>query len=131
MFNIKGTLKKIYPTQQVSDKFKKREFVLTEDSNPQYPQYISFQLVQDKCDLLDTFREGQSIEVSFSLRGREWNNPKTGETKYFNSLDAFRITALQGSGEVPPPADDFGAGMDDFDLNSGGGSGDDVDDLPF
>lgn len=89
MFQIKGKLKVKGNEQAVSERFRKREFVLTDDSS-QYPQYISFQLTQDKCSLLDTVNIGDEINVSFNLRGREWKSPQ-GEIKYFNSLEAWRI----------------------------------------
>jgi hypothetical protein len=95
MFKLSGTVKKVFPTVQVSEKFSKREFVVTE-STGMYPQDILFQLTQDKCTLLDGVNESDSIEVSFNLRGREWTNPQ-GEVKYFNSLDAWRIDRLNGS----------------------------------
>ena len=87
--DITGTLKLKTEAQQVSDKFRKREFVLTDNSS-QYPQHISFQLTQDKCSLLDQYNVGDEIKVHFNLRGREWTSPK-GEIKYFNTLEAWRI----------------------------------------
>ena len=90
--NIKGKLKEINPTIVVSDKFSKREFVLTENSS-QYPQDLLIQLTQDKCSLIDGFNVGQEIEVQINLRGREWINPQ-GETKYFNTIEAWKITSL-------------------------------------
>ena len=92
---VQGTLKHKFDTQTVSDKFKKREFILTTDGAMPYPQHVSFQLSQDKCDLIDQFNEGQDIEVSFNLRGREWNGPQG--VKFFNTLDAWRITAVSNS----------------------------------
>jgi hypothetical protein len=89
MFKLTGVIKVVNPTVQVSEKFKKREFVIT-DATSMYPQDIMFQLTQDKVDVLDSFMEGQSVEVSFSLKGREWTSPQ-GEVKYFNTLEAFRI----------------------------------------
>ena len=97
MFNVTGTLKEIYQEQQVSDRFKKREFVLT-ISTSQYPQYVSFQLTQDKCSLLDPFQPGEEIKVHFNLRGREWKD-KEGRIKYFNSLEAWKLE--KGSGAAP------------------------------
>ena len=87
---VLGKLADIKATQQVSDAFRKRSFVLEYTENPQYPEYITFELIQDKCDLLDNFKSGQEVEVSFNLKGRKWLNPE-GETKYFNSLQAWRI----------------------------------------
>ena len=80
---LTGTLKVIGNTQQVSEKFKKREFVITDNSS-QYPQFIQFQLTQDRCSLLDNYKTGDELRVQFNIRGREWTNPK-GEIKYFNS----------------------------------------------
>jgi hypothetical protein len=90
MFNITGTLKVKSAEQQVSEKFRKREFVITDNSS-QYPQHISFQLTQDKCSLIDSCKVGEDIKVFFNLRGREWKSPKDGEMKYFNSLEAWKI----------------------------------------
>jgi len=92
MYKVTGTVKFIGETINVTEKFSKRDLVITDQS--QYPQDISFQLSQDKVDLLDSFVQGDLIEVSFNLRGREWVNPTTGEVKYFNTLDAWRIEGL-------------------------------------
>lgn len=92
MYKVIGTIKLIGETTQVTEKFSKRDFVITDQS--MYPQDISFQLSQDKCSMLDAFRNGNQVEVSFNLRGREWANPTTGEVKYFNTLDAWRIEQI-------------------------------------
>lgn len=86
---VTGILKVKSETEKVSDKFSKREFVLTTESNTPYPQHISFQLTQDKCSVLDGYNIGEEIKVQFNLRGREWNGPNG--VKYFNTLEAWRI----------------------------------------
>jgi hypothetical protein len=100
---ISGKIFEIYETQQVSDTFKKRSFILEYLENPQYPEYVSFELIQERCGLIDDFAKGQEIEVSFNLKGRKWTNA-AGETKYFNSLQAWRIdeesTANNGNSEA-------------------------------
>jgi hypothetical protein len=97
---VTGRLLEIQETQQVSDAFKKRAFILEHNENPQYPEYISFELIQDRCSLLDNFQPGQDVEVSFNLRGRKWLSPD-GVTKYFNTLQAWRIEAVtQGSNQT-------------------------------
>ncbi len=101
-FQISGILKVKSDTVQVSEKFSKREFVLTDNSS-MYPQDIMFQLTQDKCALLDTFNLQENVTISFNLRGREWTSP-AGEVKYFNTLDAWRIDrvgAAQPTGGIP------------------------------
>ena len=87
---VTGILKVKYDTQQVSDKFKKRDFVITIEPTSPYPQHVTMQLTQDKVSLVDNFNIGEEMKVSFNLRGREWNSPQ-GETKYFNTIDAWRL----------------------------------------
>ncbi|MDX2248185.1 MAG: DUF3127 domain-containing protein [Bacteroidia bacterium] len=124
--NIKGTLHKKYDSVQVSDRFKKREFVLEYKDNPLYPQYISFQLTQDRCDLLETYRPGDLLDVEFNLRGREWTSPQ-GEVKYFTTLEAWRLSPVQtttpSSAHEPSPTPPPDA-LNVSDLQ-------DDDDLPF
>ncbi len=95
---LTGVIKVINPTIQVSEKFSKREIVLT-DTSGQYPQDILFQLKQDKCSLLDAFGVGQEVEISYNILGREWTSPQ-GEVKYFNTLEAWRIESV---GSTPTP----------------------------
>ena len=115
MFTLKGKLIVKGAEQQISEKFKKREFVVQDDSS-QYPQVISFQLVQDKCSLLEAYNEGDEISVSFNLRGREWVSPKDGTTKYFNSLEAWKIEGEAAAAAAATPAVT---------------TADEADDLPF
>jgi hypothetical protein len=106
--------------------FRKREVVIT--TSEQYPQMLMVEFVQDKCDLLNSYQVGQDVKIAINLRGREWINPE-GVAKYFNSIQGWRIEALQQ--EVPtnpemppvPPADAFEPAGD---LNK-----EDHDDLPF
>ena len=87
MYKFQGKIKVINDTQEISEKFKKREFVVT-DTSSMYPQDVMFQSVQDKCAILDEFSVEDEVEVSFNLRGREWTSPD-GVVKYFNTLDAW------------------------------------------
>lgn len=102
---ITGKILAINDTQQISDTFQKRTFVLTYAEHPQYPEYITFDLVQDRCSLIDGFQVGQDVEVSFNLRGRQWTSP-AGETKYFNALQAWRIEPLAKEGAQPAAQED-------------------------
>lgn len=87
---IVGKIKKIMDVQNVSDKFRKREFVLSTDLNTPYPQHILFQTTQEKCSILDNLRTNDEVKVFFNIRGREWTNPE-GQIKYFVTLEAWRI----------------------------------------
>lgn len=89
MSEVKGKIKFIGTTQQVSDKFSKREVVVSTDE--QYPQHISIEFNQDKCSVLDKYAVGDEVTVGINLRGREYTNPNTGEVKYFNSIQGWNI----------------------------------------
>ena len=83
---IKGAIKLINEVKVISDKFSVREFVIT-TPDAKYPQDIILSAVNDKMSILDSIRPGQEVEVSFNLRGREFNG------RYYNTLDAWKVTA--------------------------------------
>ncbi len=93
--SIVGSILEISETQQIKETFKKREFVVEYADNPQYPEFIKFELIQDKCTLLDAYKVGDKVSVQFNLKGRKWTD-KEGQIKYFNSLQAWRIE-VEGS----------------------------------
>ncbi len=105
-FTITGKLKVVNETQQIKDTFRKREFVLTDDSST-YSQHISFQLIQDNCDLLNGYQVGEEVKLMFNIRGREWTSP-SGEVKYFNSLDVWKLeragNAVDSAAPMPSEA---------------------------
>jgi hypothetical protein len=122
---VQGKIKLIDETKTYGNNgFRKREMVITTEE--QYPQHIMIEFVQDKTDLLNSYQVGQNVKVSINLRGREWVNPQ-GETKYFNSIQGWRIenTDQSISGDMPPlpPEDAFEPAND---LKE-----EDHDDLPF
>ena len=131
MFKLTGTIKVIQETQRISDKFQKREFVVT-DTTSMYPQDILFQATQDKCNLLDQFQANDNVEVSFNLRGREWTSPQ-GEVKYFNTIEAWRIEKQGQSQPMGMPA----SGPSAMNMGTeplpgvGAATAADDDDLPF
>lgn len=99
---ILGKVKVINPEQQVSATFKKRELVVTTEE--QYPQHIMIEFTQDKTTILDSYSVGEPVKVSINIRGREWVSPQ-GETKYFNSIQGWRIEKMQAeatSNQAPP-----------------------------
>ncbi len=104
-----GRLHAIFDTQQKTERFRLREFVVELADNPRYPQYVLFQLTGDRCELLDALSVGDEVRVEFALRGREWQSPK-GETRYFNSLDVWTLESLADGQHPagPPPPPDLG-----------------------
>lgn len=126
-FQITGKLHKKFETENKTATFQAREFVIliNEDN---YPQYIKFQLTQDRCGLIEPFEPGTEIEVHFDLRGREWNE------KYFTNLNAWKINAAP---KTSTPQEDVPAGFDQtateppVTFDQGSIQAEDFDDLPF
>ena len=121
---IQGTIKLIDETKTYGNNgFRKRELVLTTEE--QYPQHLLVEFIQDKTDLLNNFNPGQQVKISINLRGREWTNPQ-GETKYFNSIQGWRIESLQEDTTGIPPTPPMEAFEPADDLSE-----EEYDDLPF
>jgi hypothetical protein len=101
-FKLNGTVIVKNETQVISDKFKKREFVIekkeTSPNGYEFVDTIKFQLLQDKCNVLDAIAIGDEVTVSFNVKGNKWE--KDGKTSYFVNLDAWRIDKLTAA---PPP----------------------------
>lgn len=125
-FEIEGKLHKVYETEQKTESFRAREFVI-ETMQGSYAQFIKFQLTQDRCDIIDQYEVGQQIKVFFDLRGRQWQD------KYFTNLQAWRIEAVGEEQPAPMPAQGQSSMASGTDSDQGGpDSGmDDFDDLPF
>ena len=119
-FEITGKVIEIYPTIQVSDKFRKREFVIEKKEaggTAVFVDYLKFQLVQDKCDLINDSFLHEEIKIWFNLKGNKWE--REGKTNYFTNLDAWKIEKASASGrdqnfssnkpleDIPPENDDL------------------------
>lgn len=112
---IQGKIHAAFDAEQVTQRFRKREFVLELDGTSRYPQYVMFQLTGDRCEALDGHGVGDEVRLEFSLRGREWTSPK-GDVRYFNSLEVWSIERVGTEAperlepafadEPPPPSDE-------------------------
>ena len=96
MYEVAGKIKLINETQTFPSGFTKREFVVT-TGNDKYPQDLKFEIVKDKCSLLDQFSPEQDVQVSFDIRGNEFNG------KYFVNLSCWKIQASDGSSNSAEP----------------------------
>lgn len=90
-FEIKGEVVELFDEQQVSAKFKKREFVI-KVKYKEYEQFIKLQTAQDRTDILDKIRVGQDVKVSFYLQGKPFE--KNGKTIYFTNLNCWKIEKI-------------------------------------
>ena len=99
-FEITGKIIDISPVNQVSDKFKKREFVIEkkESGGPAvFIDYIKFQLIQDKCDLINESFLNEEVKIWFNLKGNKWE--RDGKINYFTNLDAWKIEKVSSQGK--------------------------------
>jgi Domain of unknown function (DUF3127) len=124
-FEISGKLFLKEDTVVVSDRFKKREFVVLKEENNAgsiFTDYIKFQLTQDRCNLIDDVQVQDDVKVSFNVRGTKWE--KNGNTSYFNNLDAWRIEkSTVSSNSTSAGAPEFAGSTPSFSDNK--------EDLPF
>jgi hypothetical protein len=96
---VTGKVKLVKETEVISEKFQKRELILTDDSNADYPQHLCIQFTQKNVDILDGLKPNDEVKVHINLRGREWTSPK-GEVRYFNTIEGWRVENIN-SGESP------------------------------
>jgi hypothetical protein len=96
---ITGIVYKIGQTNQVSDKFSKREIAIKTNDN--YPQTILIQFSNDKCALLDNLNVGDNVSINYNLRGRTWTG-NDGIEKIFNTIDGWAITLASNNQSTPP-----------------------------
>lgn len=89
---VKGILHVKGQIQQRSEKFSTRSFTIKTNED-KYEQFITFELLNDRTDIIDPFGVGEEITVSFNLKGREWTSPQ-GEVKYFNTLEAWKVQGI-------------------------------------
>lgn len=119
-FEITGRIIEIMPVNQVSDKFKKREFVIEKKEtggSAVFIDYIKFQLVQDKCDIINESFLNEEVKIFFNLKGNRWE--RDGRVNYFTNLDAWKIEKVSGPvrNEIPAsnqPLEDSPPEIDDL-----------------
>lgn len=98
-FEITGKIIEILPVNQVSDKFRKREFVIEKKESGNtavFIDYIKFQLIQDKCDLINESFLNEEVKIWFNIKGNKWE--RDGKINYFTNLDAWKIERASSQG---------------------------------
>ena len=100
-FELTGKIFEIYPTQQKTEKFKSREFVLESSKlvgERTVTDYIKFQTTGERCDLLNRYKTADTVTVHFNIRGNRWE--KEGKVSYFTNLEAWRIEGNQQTNDT-------------------------------
>lgn len=97
---INGKIKVINETKTFgANGFKNRTLVVTTAET--YPQHVLIEFTQDKCDMLSSYKQGDEVKVSINIKGREWQNPTSGEIQYFNTIQGWRIEKTGGNVHEP------------------------------
>ena len=129
-FEITGKLVAKYDTVQRTSTFKTREFVIekSEDIGGRIiTNYVKFQSVQDRTGLVDKFKIGDEVKVSFNIKGSRWE--KEGRVNYITNLDAWRIEQAPMGAAAPTAGADA---LPDYSAPSGPSAPPEfIDDLPF
>lgn len=112
-YTATGPVHHVGELRVISEKFSVREFVIEVGAGSQYPQLVMFQCANKKLGLIDGLEVGAPVTVHFNLRGREWTPSDGGATRYFNSLDAWRIERHGAAPAAPPSAGQAGGGGDE------------------
>lgn len=97
---LTGVLYRKMDMQKITDKLDKREFVI-ETVDDQYPQLVKFELVNERCSIIDRYQTGDRVKVSFNVRGREWKKDD-GSTVFFTALQAWRVESLNAGNNASP-----------------------------
>lgn len=98
-FDLEGKVVTVFEVKHISDRFSKREFVV-EAEDGRYSQLLLFESSGRAMEDLDDVKEGDAIRVHFNIRGREWRSA-SGETKYFNSLHAWKVERFGETKSAP------------------------------
>lgn len=124
---IKGRLHLKGHTEHIKENFQKREFIVElSDETPSgmvFTNYAKFQLINNNCNILDYYKPGQMISVSFALQGKLIE--KDGVTNCFTNLNVWRIESAE---TAPVQSSTHSQGQPG---SSGFGNSNQPDDLPF
>lgn len=111
---ITGSIRKITPVQEITGKsgntFAKRILVLdaarydTHTGERKFDNYPSFEFSGDAMKQLDNYKEGDYVTVSYDINGREFEDPNTHETKYFNTIRGYKVEPYGKRDDLPPSA---------------------------
>lgn len=64
-----------------------------------YDNYPSFEFSGDNCQLLNQFKQGDIVVVSFDLQGTKYE--KDGQTRFFTRIRGYKVELKQSSQPQP------------------------------
>lgn len=118
-----GRIVQIAPTETITTtkgEFSKRQLTLdTTRFDPytgerdKYENFPSFEFTGDGCALLDGYKAGDVVQVSFELNGNKYIDQTTGATRYFTRVRGYKVElkkreeaqAVEAVQSVVPPVE--------------------------
>lgn len=102
---ITGKIAFIKPAEQKGEYSLRSFFLDISNANPQtgevYENILALQLFGDKCSILDNFQVGQSVTVSYNLKG---GKDKTTQKWRWVNISPWKIELAQASqAQTPAP----------------------------
>ena len=88
-----------------SDKFTKAEIVI-KDTTSKYPEFIKFEAINDKVEMLRGFQVGMQVTAEGFVGGKEYTN-KEGKIGYITSIKLAKIYENKPQVEAVPDAIPF------------------------
>lgn len=114
-----GRIIKRGPVEEFGAKKFRKAILVVHEEGQKYPQPIPFEVTRDALKKYADLRDGDEVEISYNLRGREWNG------KNYSSLEAWMIKRPGGISDAP--ADDALPVDVESDAQEGGGD----EEFPF
>lgn len=88
---VEGKVHHVGDTEVLTEKFQKRDLIIVIEDNPAYPEYVLFQAVQDRCDILETLNHNELVVVHFNLKGKMYEKRDGKGSSSFTSLQLWKI----------------------------------------
>ena len=104
IYQKKGKLYKLFPAKQITDKFRKQEFILQEmesSGNNTYSNLVKFQCINDKVSLLSDAGKNDFCVIKFSIKGRKVISKTTEEEMFFTNLDVEVLVIVNKANKGP------------------------------
>lgn len=127
-YELTGKIVAKFDIVQRTESFRTREFAVEksdEINGRTILNYVKFQCVQDRTNIIDAVNIGDEVKVYFNIKGSKWE--KDGKTNYITNLDAWRVEQLLKPAAKSHIDSEFGEPLDTFISTAD----DAVDDLPF
>lgn len=100
-YEATGQIINIGEIQSFASGFTKRVVVIETEKDSKYPQQVPFEAMKDKAADLDNYSVGDTVKVSFNLRGNEHKG------KYYCSVSIWKIELLE-KGNLGATSPDYG-----------------------